>query len=141
MLKLLIFYTENKYVDENNATNIKSYIHIGGPFRANRVIYAHIEVYQWSVGSPGIDSRVYVCMYACNYVRQYVCMYAESMYAPLFSVSDQIAFLLQENALERIWFVLPLPGLLLLDELLPALLDGVVQLLSGQVRLGMCRIR
>jgi hypothetical protein len=68
-------------------------------------------------------------------------MYAESMYAPLFSVSDQIAFLLQENALERIWFVFPLPGLLLLDELLPALLDGVVQLLSGQVRLGMCRIR
>ena len=80
-------------------------------------------------------------MYACNYVRQYVCMYAESMYAPLFSVSDQIAFLLQENALERIWLVLPLPGLLLLDELLPALLDGVVQLLSGQVRLEMCRIR
>ena len=84
-------------------------------------------------------------MYACIYVRQYVCMYAESMYAPLFSVSDQIAFLLQENALERIWLVLSLPGLLLLDELLPALLDGVVQLLSGQVRvgsrLGMCRIR
>ena len=36
MLKFLIFYTENKYVDENNATKIKSYIHLGGPLSANR---------------------------------------------------------------------------------------------------------